>query len=82
MAASGGSDGHVDGDAGGVEHRARHLQPLQPFGREPVRDDRDHAAAGLDAGGQRVDQQPGLFGRRRLGNGVDAAFGTHQIAPA
>ena len=70
--------GHVDGDARRVEHRARHLQALQALGREPVRDDRDHAAAGLDPRGQRVHQQPGLFGRRRLGDGVDPAFRADQ----
>ena len=47
-------------------------------GREPVRDDRDHGAAGLDARAQRLDQQPGLLGRGRLGNGVDAPFRADQ----
>ena len=70
--------GHVDRDAGRVQQRARHLQALQALGREPVRDDRDHGAAGLDAGGQRLEQQAGLLGRGRLGHGVDAPFGADE----
>ncbi len=70
--------GDVDRDAGGVQQRARHLQALQALGREPVRDDRDHGAAGLDAGAQRLDQQAGLLGGRGLRNGVDASFRANQ----
>ena len=65
----------VDRDARGVDDRARHLEPLQPFGGEPLGDDRDHAPAGGDPGPQRVHQQTGLFGRRRLGDRIDAPLG-------
>ena len=65
----------VDRDAGGVDDRARHLEPPQPFGREPLRHDRDHAAARLDPRLQRVEQQPG---RRRLRDGVDASLGADE----
>ena len=67
--------GDVDDDAVGVQQRARHLQALEAVGREPLGDDRDHAAAGLDAGAERVHQQPRLLVGRRLRDGVDAALG-------
>ena len=65
----------MDRHARGVDDRARHLQPLQGLGSEPLGNDRDHAPARGDAGAERVDQQPGLLRRRRLGHRVDAALG-------
>ena len=78
VAASGGSGVTWIATRGGVDDRARHLEPLQPFGGEPLGDDRDHAPAGGDPGPQRVHQQTGLFGRRRLGDGIDAALGADE----
>ncbi len=82
VAASGGSAVMWIDHPARVQHRARHLQALQPLRREPLGDDGDHAAAGLDAGAQRIHQQPGLLGRRRLRNRVDPALGTDQIVRA
>ena len=61
----------VHGDAVGVEHRARHREAQRALGREPLRQHGDHVAAGLDPGGERLDEHVGLLGGGRLEHRVD-----------
>ena len=49
-------------------------QAQRALGREPLGQDGDDGAAGLDAGRERLDQHVGLVGRRDLEHGVDPAL--------
>ena len=80
--ASGGQRRLVDRQPLGVERRLDHLQALQAVALEPLRDDRDHVPARLDAGADRIDQRLALFLGRRLEERVDAALAVDQTAPA
>jgi len=69
-----GQRGLVHRQAVGVEHRASHPEPQRALVGEPLREDRDHVAPGLDSRRDGLDQDVGVLGRGRFRHRVDPAL--------